>query len=263
MENEFRAICYKNRHSPLPVFLVLFSVVCFAFAMFFDFGRLIDVITPDGMQIGFFPAGSMVTQNVEKQLLSTVQSCNAIAWIAAIVLPSICFRQDSESAAQRMAIAHGQKKWVFELASYFSETVFLQIWYFALNVVLVVFLGAFQQQFLSTAYLCQAVILWIQSALVLQGFFSLNRFVGMAFCSELALASFGFVEVVVGLVISASCKINPSIFSKIILRATPMPHWLALGACNHQWGAVLSYAVFTIVIAEVGILLLVERREMK
>ena len=80
MINIFRATIYKIRHSFLPCFFLIFSVLCLCFSLLFNAGRIVDVVTPVGIRIGFFPAGSMEGANADTVAMATAQSFNLFAW---------------------------------------------------------------------------------------------------------------------------------------------------------------------------------------
>ena len=263
MINIFRATIYKIQHSVLPCFFLIFSVLCLFFSLFFNAGRIVDVVTPVGIRIGFFPAGSMEGVNTDAVALATAQSFNLFAWIAVTVQLAVTYRRDANGGAWRMAISHGKSRIHYELADYFGQTVWVQVWYFLLSAVTFCMAGnmfsCLTVEFVSISTLC-----WIQNALMIQCFLSVGRVVCAFTSSEIAFVTFGFLETAISLIVAASNTTqNPSVFTSIILNWTPMPYWLKLGACHMDLANILLVSIITILLSE-GVLFLFEaKRDIK
>ena len=261
--NMLRVTKYKLLHSMIPIFLVLFGIICGCFALFFRAGRIVDIVKPDGGRIGFFPSGSMDSVNLTTNLLATVQSINFLAWIGVVVVLSIAFHNDVIGGAQKMAVCHGGGRIRYEIANYLGQSLCLQFWYACLNLGVFFILSTLSDE-LTIGNLLAAISLWGQSALLIQVFLSLGRLVCYISNSEVIFSVFSFLEIVIALIVAASnTQINPSLFTSIMLYATPMPYWLELGACNTNWMSILLFCIPITLLSETVLLLVVSRKEIK
>lgn len=263
MGNILRATTYKIRHSCIPCFLLIFSLACLCFALFFNVGCIVDVVTPNGIRIGFFPAGTMADIDSNTSAMATAQAINLLAWIGIIVALSVMFRRDMNSGAWKMAVSHGKGRMSYELADYLGQTIWLQAWYFLLSIIAFFSAGAMYSN-ISIPYIIGVIPYWFQNALLLQCFLSVGRVICILANSEIAFVTFGFLEIVIALIVAASnTKQNPSLLISIILNITPMPYWLELGACHMNLLKIMLLSIVTVVFSE-GILLVYEtRRELK
>lgn len=263
MINTFRATIYKIQHSFLPYFFLIFSVLCLCFSLFFNAGRIVDVVTPVGIRIGFFPAGSMEGVNADTVAMATAQSFNLFAWIAVTVQLAATYRRDANGGAWRMAISHGKSRTYYEIADYLGQTTWVQGWYFLLSVATFCVAGVIFSS-LTVEYVLTSTLCWIQNALLIQCFLSVGRVVCTLTSSEIAFVTFGFLETAISLIVAASnTKQNPSVFTSIILNWTPMPYWLKLGACHMDLAKIFIVSIITILLSECVLLLFEAKREIK
>ena len=263
MINIFRATIYKIRHSFLPCFFLIFSVLCLCFSLLFNAGRIVDVVTPAGIRIGFFPAGSMEGVNADTVAMATAQSFNLFAWIAVTVQLAFTYRRDANGGAWRMAISHGKNRIHYEIADYFGQTVWVQGWYFLLSAVTFCVAGT-MFSCLTVEFISTSILYWMQNALMIQCFLSVGRVVCALTSSEIAFVTFGFLETAISLIVATSnTKQNPSVFTSIILNWTPMPYWLKLGACHMDLAKILIVSIVTILLSECVLFLFEAKREIR
>lgn len=256
--SNFAAALYGLCRTRLPWLLGLLAALCAVFALGVQDSQIVDATWSDGKRVGIFPGGSLPLGGGADRALASVLSVGILAWVAVVLVATIAYRQQREARGTRLAVAHGAGRIRVTVGNLAAETVMLQGWYVLLFFLLSTATGAVSQPWRAMAF-------WWQSALILQATYAMVQFIARLCRSELAGATWCFVVVFAGLIVSVSAPDPAAVspLSALLFYSTPMPYWLALGGVQPVILPSILYGGGVTAICFAATLALVEYREVR